>query len=223
MTAALPVYRVRLKLDVTDTGSILDAFRNKLPSAWRNSDIQLELGIFVKDEVADLTALASVTAIIRASRTGTKLIERLVDDADFNTALTAEQWAAGTHQHITIKITAAEASLSGESFSDDKLSTWMVFTCLTKDTPAYQFTLAGTTFTFYENGSGGEFTSPEVPDDFYTKPESEARFVPQWGNQANMRWDNGWLLYFPDDGTWRKIIGTFKDGQPTFGFGDPVS
>ena len=56
--------RIRLALDVTQLGSLIDQTNSQIPLLIRNTDVQLELGFFNAGQPIDITPWQSVTASV---------------------------------------------------------------------------------------------------------------------------------------------------------------
>lgn len=196
MTVALDGKKIRLKLNVASHGSIFDVYENETPKIWHGNDCRIELGIFLDDEVVSLANIASLKMEIRASsREGSPLVAVTLAAVDLYAGLTAGEWDAGTHQHAVIDLTAAQTSLDmSTGVSTFKKPFWMVFSVLTTDSPAKEFTLAGTVFEVEIDGTGGTYTPPSPAETYYTREESDARYNMPSGMSWERDGDEVWLV-----------------------------
>lgn len=98
----------RLKLEITA--------RKDRPSftatLWRSSAVAFEVGLFEEGAALDLTGVNSITMRVRKARLAEPvLLEKTVAAAAF-TSSTPAQWAAGTHQHLSLEMTSDEMGLT---------------------------------------------------------------------------------------------------------------
>lgn len=96
----------RIKLD---TGANKGRAQCTVP-IFRASAVVLDFGIFAGSVQQSWTGITSVTLRVRAARLASVvLIEQVVTAF---TACTAAQWAAGTNQHFSVSLSAAQTALA---------------------------------------------------------------------------------------------------------------
>lgn len=109
--------QVRLACDSASFTAPQDLLTTAAPMFWRAAALQLQLGLFVRGVLADVSALTSLTLEIKAlSETNTApapdapplLIKTI---GSFNAALTLDQWKAGADQHVVVDLAAEETNL----------------------------------------------------------------------------------------------------------------
>jgi hypothetical protein len=99
-----------------------------------------------------------------------------------------DQWNAKTDQHVIVPLTSAETGQVGlQPDTNQKTKKfWLVVSVLTTDSPTLEFTLAGTELTVHRGGTGGTYEDPDPIESFYTRAESDARYMPIAGVIADI-------------------------------------
>ncbi|MES2596077.1 MAG: hypothetical protein V4662_12110 [Verrucomicrobiota bacterium] len=145
---------------------------------WRGSAVALELGIFNRGAVRDLSDASSLTLRVRSARLSAGLLlEKVVAAADF-TACTAPQWAAGTHQHVTLEMTSEEMNFA---LADPPTTLFVSVTALLGSGGVQVLGLGE--FILQDAGAVPGSTTP-TEGTLLTLEEADARYVKTTGAQA---------------------------------------
>lgn len=150
------------------------------PAIPRGNGVVFQHALFTGDPretnfVDTWTGVASVTAQFRkTSALGDALFDVTVPVAEINTALTYEEWSAGTGQHLSIELddTLTNQDLAGKAELPIYIA-WQVN--LTGKPPVY---FGKTSTTIFEEGIGSSGV-PVVGDPLYlTAAQARAEFAP---------------------------------------------
>lgn len=135
---------------------------------FRGGTLEIAVSFFRGGHLIDLSNLSSVTLRIKAmdDLTGDALMSAA---GTLNADLTLDQWLQGTSAHATFEFAAAETLLNLSGRRDAKFH--LVIYGEAADTVIHTTGMV----TCRESGVGG--VAPTVPDDFYTKDESDALFA----------------------------------------------
>ncbi len=160
---------VRLKLDY----GVDPAPEGVAISAWRAVALDIDVGLFFKGAVDDLTGLTSLTFRALATREATtNLISKTT--TIFDDALTLNTWNAGTAQHATISLTAAQMNLdlAGEGAKLGR------FYCVLEADRASggKIVLGEGTLTLLKTAETAD-APPENPGPAITQDAADARYV----------------------------------------------
>lgn len=109
--------QIRLACDSASFAPPQDILTNAVPQFWRAAALQLQLGLFVRAVLADVSALTSLTLEIKALTEANAapapdaplLLTKTINA--FSTSLTLAQWTAGEAQHAVIDLAAEETNL----------------------------------------------------------------------------------------------------------------
>jgi hypothetical protein len=215
---------IRLEADAgkRTTEQMIDRLTGATPEVWHGNDVALQIAVMKAGVVDNISCLTTITLTIMAStRTGDALVQKTVAAAEFDNSLTDATWADGTKQHLIIALTAAETSLTIESGNSAEY--WLVITAITNDAPAKELTIGATVLTVAKDGTGGNYTPPTPAEEYYTREQSDARYLMQSVADGYCRFVGGNMyLWFAEESKWRRVIGVIKDAEPAIGFGDPV-
>lgn len=219
MSIQLTKKRIRLKADASLYAALVDFKTQSTPRVWRGNDAQLDVAVYFGTSLVDISNLASITVeIMPSTRSGTAIVQETISSSAFNTSLTTDQFEEDTHQHFIIPLTAAQMNQAPESGTEKTF--WMVISAITND--GANITIGAGNFVIEEDGTGTAGDPPTPAVNYYSTGQAEALFVRQWATNAGWRFRNGyWEVYFAEDGAWRPLVGVFKDGKPTLGFGEP--
>lgn len=195
--------RLRLKVEAGVFYGIVDALTGEMPRAWRGADLRIEVGLFYRAALLEITNLESLTVeIFHKTRVGLPFISAEVAGGDLNTTLTLEEWNAGTHEHAHVEVSAEDTNIVIHGIEE---LFWLVVTGQTLDEK--QVTFGAGPILFVEDGHGNGLPGPVI-----TFPMSDI-----WRFR-----EGAWEAYFAEDESWRPLLPVMVDGHPTFGFGDPV-
>jgi hypothetical protein len=217
---------VRVGIDVSNFEALKDAVSGQPLRCWKGNDLLVQLGFFLGTTLLGIGEIASVTLQIKATRTGATLIERTVGPSAFDAGLTEATWAAGTNQHVTLEISAAETDLLAITAPATFATFWIVIAAQTTHSPAKNLTVNAGLFTVFEDGYtvAGLVTPPAPVAGYYTQGEADARYLPLAAAGASARWYNGtWYHYEATTGLWYPLVPVVKDGVVTLGVGEGVS
>lgn len=219
--------RIRLLGDQsTRTGEKMkDILTASTPELWRGNDAQFEIAIGSNGSIIDdISNIASLTIEVKpaADRDGVALMTKTVEAGDLQ-ALSQSDWdSKGTeYYHALAAFTAAETNIA---ISTDTASYWLVIGVITKDSPGRHITLQASTLLIVEDGTGTAGSPPTNIDNYYTKGESDARYVPKHEDQAWSRWANGrWYHYVTSTSLWYPEVAIIVDSVPQLTLGDGVA
>lgn len=172
------ILRIRIAADISDFDSPRNILTGRTPKFWRNSDFQIELGIFQQSTLQSLSNLASVTAEIRPigesdtapSNTVPLILAQTVPSTNFDTTVTEESWKAGTAQQVTFTFSSAATAV-------DAMEAWLVIYATTSDATPKTITLCAGRISILESSGGASGTPPEPISFYYTKTQCDALFL----------------------------------------------
>lgn len=219
--------RIRLAADqaTQTTDKMVDVYTGSTPELWVGNDVQFEIAIYHDGAVVtDISNIASLTLEVKTAtdRDGDPVMTKTLTSGDLNGALTQETWDDKTAEHALVAFTAAETNLSVGA--DNEESYWLVISVITNDVPGRNITLQATILKVVEDGTGSAGQPQNNANIYYTKDESDARFVQKHEDQAFQQWANGtWYHYIPDTGLWYPEVALIKDGVPQLTLGDGVA
>lgn len=102
--------RIRILCDIdNETASIKDSLTDEPPFFVIGDDVDFEIGITRSGSIETLQASADVYLEVKATESGSALFTETEETP--TTSFTVAQWDAGTHQHTTLSLTAAETAL----------------------------------------------------------------------------------------------------------------
>jgi len=216
--------RIRLLADQSTRTSdkISDVLTSSTPELWRGNDVQFEIGLAINEVIRDdISNLASVSLTLRrGSAAGAELVTKSVAAAQL-TDISQAQWTAGTHQHALVVLTREETAWTLTGSSENL---WLVVSQATNDAPGRDLTIQHTILKFVEDGTGtGDYVTSN-PDQYYTKSETDARYLQKHEDQAWAQWLNGrWYHYIQTTDLWYPEVALIKDGIPIITLGTGVS
>lgn len=181
------ILRIRIAADISDFDSPRNIITGRTPKFWRNSDFQIELGIFQQTTLQSLSNLSSVTAEIRPigendtapSNTVTPILAQTVSSANFDTTVTEETWKAGTAQQVTF-------TFSSDATAVDAMEAWLVIYATTSDATPKTITLCSGRISILESSGGASGTPPEPVSYYYTKTQCDALFLKTANNLSEI-------------------------------------
>lgn len=190
---------IRLLVEVTDRGELLDAVTGERPRLWRGTDVQFEIGFTKGGElIDDLSNFSAISLeVLAATRTGAPLMA--ASTASFTTGFTLDQFNAGTHQHLTITFTNGETALSLNSKTTEQF--WLGIHGVTTDSPTRRVTFGGGTLDVEEDGVPSGQSPPAPLVNYFTGTESDARFPLRAESGANWCFESGQLKLISPNGT----------------------
>ena len=146
--------RIRIGVEVEQkSDKLIDSITSNSPRVWRGVDIQIEFALIYNGEIVDVSEFSAITFEVRpyAQRSGNLLMSRTLAAADFNAALSLQEWTEGTSQHGIISFAAAETNLdlNGANAADF----WFVLSGVTNTAPVRRVTFGGGKLTMIEDGS----------------------------------------------------------------------
>src|SRR5437868_1627239 len=106
--------RIRVAIDVTKKGQpLVDLITGAAMKFWRGEAVQFELAFFYGDDLIDVSGWSSMTLDVRdfATRSGLDFMSATIGAAQFNAALTVEQWEAGEAAHVIIPFSGSLTAL----------------------------------------------------------------------------------------------------------------
>lgn len=106
MSNPVQAQRIRIALDSSSpAGGRLQGSQTD-PVLWKGFDADIELGFFLKSEVADISSLAAIYLELKESVTSAALLTKSI--TNFSNALTSTSWQDQSAQHAKFSLTAAE-------------------------------------------------------------------------------------------------------------------
>ena len=112
--------RIRIAVDASQRGTLIDTTDSNIPQFVRNTDVQLELGFFYQGAPIDLTPWANVTASVIPVGANTPLYATSVSKQTTNLpeggsvwtdVITSSGWAAGTQTNVIVVFSAAQTNV----------------------------------------------------------------------------------------------------------------
>jgi hypothetical protein len=199
--------RVRIALDTTSFGALINTLTEQTPKLWRGALAQFEIGLFVGTDLAtDLSNVESVTLEIRpaSDRDGTPLLSKTLAAVSLDTTVNAATWADESKQHALFELSESDTNLAVAA--EPSTDYWLVFSAVLSEGPV---TLGGGVITIVEDGAGvgGEYEEPDYP--YYTTEQSDARYIRRTPPNGSFRTDaNGQhlQLWDPDLEQWRTLV-----------------
>jgi len=177
--------RIRIAADAALPESPQDQQTGASPHFWRGNDVQFEIGVFNNSVLQSVSNLASLTLEIKAQATDggapspddPLLMAATVTSLDDSTD--AATWADGSRQHALVVFAANESNIAAGDH-------WFAIRALTSDNPGRTVTLAAGPIVVLEDGAGLATEPPNAIDTFYTSQESDARYLNQADNLADL-------------------------------------
>lgn len=170
----------RIALIQGASDALTDALTNRPPRIPRGNGVLMQCAAFLSDPqtstlIDDWSGIASVTMQVRKdSATGDALFDITVPIGSINTVLTYEQWAARTHQHFTIALTAAQTN---QTMPAGKPALPIYIAWQANRIGADPVFLGYTITEIFEDGIGSSGTPTPGDPVYLTAAESRAEFV----------------------------------------------
>jgi len=195
--------RIRLKVDLSQEQTLVDVRNNTSANLWRGNDCQYELGIFADaDNIEDVSNLAAITVEAKlntvAGLQGAPAMTKTITSADIKTDLNKAGWDDGAEAdaHALLAFTNTETNIAISEKSEEYA---LIISCVTKDVPTREITLAKGILEFREDGHTTSGTPPVNDPNFLTIGESNAVYVLRSENEGEYLFDGTQLkLWNPD-------------------------
>lgn len=183
--ATAEYHTIRIAFDMAKSfEDVVDKLSGRTPQFWRGNDLRFEVAIMRNGDILDVSNLASLTLEVRDDQNivSAPLMQKTVAGGAMDNTVTGTTWGNNTKQHATFDFTDAETNLSspGSVFK----STWEDV----KYIVLHGVTTLGNVITyqsgpiiFREDGAGSAGTPPTNDDNFYTKDQVDAAFLPLAG------------------------------------------
>lgn len=113
--------RIRLALDVTQLGTLVDSTDNQIPLLIRNTDVQLEMGFFYQGQPINITPWQSVTASVIPVGATSPLYSQSVSrqntlfpegGAVWFDNISSSGFEAGTQTNVTVVFSSTQTNMS---------------------------------------------------------------------------------------------------------------
>ena len=176
--------RLRLAIDLTQwLTAPVDVIANASPSVANGADLRFEMllsyGQLTGDSsIASTSNWASLYVQLKATtdKDGLDLWQGAgsVSSSAFNPSITYANWEAGTDQQVVVAI---PSSANAVLLTQDQQQFWMVIYAETTDSPAKVIPVCSFPVTLYNTGLGVVPPSYVAPSGYYTKAQSDARYV----------------------------------------------
>lgn len=161
----------RLKLDLIRDGDGQDRILDETPRAFKGMTLEVEMGLFENDTILESSDLARINILYYKlyNEAGDVVVSESITSFS---AITAEQWEAGTHQNAVLTI---DADTMNQAAGTLRLQVFFI----TTDVPAIRTTLVPKTqpFSLIDAGDSGAGSPPEPVISYYTTVDADARFV----------------------------------------------
>jgi hypothetical protein len=186
---ALRAQRIRIFANRQTKRVRIDVLTDDTPHLLKPSNLQVELALF-DDEgetlSTDLDDLDQISLTIKEGnpRTGDILMQKTVAAADLNLPLTLEEWNGGEPDdcHALFEFSAAETNLS--LGADKEVTYYLVLSGLSISIPVKELSIANGVIQIEESGVNDD-PPPEITEaGFYTKEQSDARYLLATQNTA---------------------------------------
>lgn len=214
---------IRLKVLVSEREVRVDAVTGNAPHTWRGVPVKFQLGFFRDSQtVLSLSELASITLEGKhwEARKRPALFSNTIAQDDFDNSLDLESWEDGSKCHVEIPFTAEEMGLALPPNKDSR-KFWCVISGLTTDSPALEPTFTVFGLTLEEDGHGSVVIPPLPLTEWYTRTESDARYLMRSEVGLETRWHDGKLYIQNSDNPtyWHPLIVTGSPTQPVWSLG----
>lgn len=203
--------RIRLAIDVTRQDPIQDDVTGNSPALWRGTDLGIEIALFVADRgLVDIAQYASITAEVRdaATRTSNVFATKTVPLAEFNQALTADQWQSGDSQHALFAWTSEETRWPIDGALEREF--WLVISAITTDPSPRRITLGGTSILLREDGTGEPANTPLPGNPLFLTAEQTAALIGDAVRSENAPGKT--ILLKSPNGQFGRLIGVDNSG-----------
>ncbi len=212
--------RIRIRFDADKWTNQQDILTAATPQMYRGNDASFEVIIYWLSQIVDLSNIVSLTFSIWTTDRQTRKATKTLTAADITNLPDAAAWVAGTAQHAAFELTGAEMNWA---LTEGKLEEnfLIVLSGITNDTPGHNITYGLSSLKLIEDAEGESAIPAEALPLYYTQPDSDARFVPIFGDQSRWRWNgSGWEYRF-EDGYWSEMLPAIVNGQRVIRWGDP--
>ncbi len=160
-------------------GELLDADTGEVLTCFRGNDLAVHVAFFSGDLLMAISNLVQAVLTVKdpAAVTGDPLMYKA--QASLDSALTSAQWNARTSEHALFEFTGAETNvdISGQIFKD----LYLGVNVDTDDTPGKDLCYGTADLRIVEDGRGDGDNAPEVPAEYYTKDQADARYAQKSG------------------------------------------
>jgi len=129
MSTALAIANIRLPLNMRSHDRVKDALTNAAPAIWRGTDVKVDVLIQVGATVVDsFTGIAKLVLEVHTTTRADSAIVRKEVLAAALTSCTSGEWTAGSKQHATFNLDAADTQVSLDATTQINKSTtfWLV-------------------------------------------------------------------------------------------------
>jgi len=177
---SFPSKRIRLQVNCTDQRIKEDELTLTIPRFLKPSWLRIEVALFDDDNEAirSLDGLDQLICTIKAKnpRTGLAVMQSTVAIADMNPTLTLEEWQGGAAAdcHAVFEFEADETNVELEA---DEVEFYLVIAAISDDSPGHEIPLANCSILIEESGAFVDPPASLVADDYYTKAQSDARYL----------------------------------------------
>jgi hypothetical protein len=155
MSVQVASHRIRLQVDATKKGAVVDQITGSDPWSWRGVFVQVEIGIFQAGVFADSISNIDkiyLLAALNTKRSTVRYWQKEIDSAEMNATLTASEWATkdSDKAHATFDLSAADTNFDFTYATDNVLGIWLV-THIKLKTTARPITLGGASWSVQED------------------------------------------------------------------------
>lgn len=178
-----PIQQIRLVADRGRTSPMIDAVTAGTPEFFCGTDVQFAFAVLRDDVLQDISELATVTLEVkrRDARVAPAYMSKTISAGELTVGLTQAAWDEGTGAHGVISFTAAETSL--DLAGGDEATYHLVLSATTGT--GQKVTLGISVLRIIEDGTpSGLPVPPLIAADYYTKGESDARFLTAYDESA---------------------------------------
>lgn len=185
----LRAQRIRIFANRQTKRMRIDVLTDAVPHLLKPSDLQVELALFDDEGLTlstDLADLDQITLTLKAEQDDAAaiLMQKTVAAADLNLALTLEEWNAGVPEdcHALFAFTSEETNLDLGSSSEVRY--YWVISGLSISLPVKELAIANGPIVIEESGVNDEAPPEITGDGYYTKEQSDARYMLATNNTA---------------------------------------
>lgn len=153
--------RIRVNTDAkAGTSGIVDDITGSNPDCWKGTNVQFEIGLFFSEQLIDISNIQTLTFTAKdiTNKTGPKLFEKSISQADMDLTLTEDAWTAGTGQHAILEFTPAEMNI--DLNGQDSKTLWLMIHGIS--TEGDRLALGAAKLTVNETGIDSGLPSPVV-------------------------------------------------------------
>jgi len=194
-----------IKADIRK-GELVDADTGEVLSCFRGNDLAVHVAFFNGGTLLSVANLTQAVLTVKdpADLEGDALMYKA--QASLDDDLTVAEWNARANEHALFEFTGAETNvdIDAQVFKD----LYVGVNVDTDDTPGKDLCFGTADLRIVEDGRGDGDDAPEIPAEYYTKDQADARYARLYSGSSNIRFVDGMYLELFDygDSTWKRVV-----------------